>query len=89
MLIYTSRLRSDSHTVMYGLLNPLLPGSGSFLSEQDVKQSVRWPIVMYLGLVFAAPFIIWKLLSPLVSSVQVGYHQNINTILSPISPGHQ
>lgn len=45
-------------------------GSGSFLSEQDVKQSVRWPIVMYLGLVFAAPFIIWKLLSPLVSSVQ-------------------
>ena len=56
---------------MYGLLNPLLPGSGSFLSEQDVKQSVRWPIVMYLGLVFAAPFIIWKLLSPLVSSVQV------------------
>ena len=42
-------------------------GSGSFLSEHDVKQSVRWPIVMYLGLVFAAPFIIWKLLSPLVS----------------------
>ena len=60
-----------------------MPGSGSFLSEQDVKQSVRWPIVMYLGLVFAAPFIIWKLLSPLVSSVQVGY-QNIDTILSPI-----
>ena len=47
------------------------PGSGQFLSEQDVKQSVRWPIVMYLGLVFAAPFIIWKLLSPLVSAVQV------------------
>ena len=50
--------------------NPCPGPSGSFLSEQDVKQSVRWPIVMYLGLVFAAPFIIWKLLSPLVS-VQV------------------
>ena len=36
-----------------------------------MKQSVRWPIVMYLGLVFVAPFIIWKLLSPLVSAVQV------------------
>ena len=36
---------------------------------------------MYLGLVFAAPFIIWKLLSPLVSSVQVRCH-NLDTILS-------
>ena len=37
------------------------------MSELDLKQPVRWPIIMYLGLVFAAPYIIWKLLSPLVT----------------------
>lgn len=41
------------------------PGMGS-LSEQDIKQPVRWPIIMYMGLVFAAPYIIWKLLGSLI-----------------------
>lgn len=36
------------------------------LSEQDIKQPVRWPIIMYMGLVFAAPYIIWKLLGSLM-----------------------
>ena len=40
------------------------------LSEQDIKQSVRWPILMYLGLVFAAPYIIWRLLRPLVDQLE-------------------
>eukprot|EP00092_Neocalanus_flemingeri_P008508 GFUD01009165.1.p1 GENE.GFUD01009165.1~~GFUD01009165.1.p1 ORF type:complete len:381 (+),score=94.95 GFUD01009165.1:51-1193(+) len=42
------------------------PGSGGVLSEQDIKQPVRWPIIMYMGLVFAAPYIIWKLLGSLM-----------------------
>jgi len=43
------------------------PGSGGgALSEQDIKQPVRWPIIMYMGLVFAAPYIIWKLLGSLM-----------------------
>lgn len=37
------------------------------MSESDIKQSARWPILLYLGLVFSAPYIIWKLLGPLVS----------------------
>ena len=41
------------------------PGGGS-LSEQDIKQPVRWPIIMYIGLVFAAPYIIWKLVSSIL-----------------------
>jgi len=36
------------------------------LSEQDIKQPVRWPIIMYMGLVFAAPYIIWKLVGSLL-----------------------
>lgn len=41
------------------------PG-GAALSEHDIKQPVRWPIIMYMGLVFAAPYIIWKLLGSLM-----------------------
>ena len=47
-------------------------GSGlvsDLISDQDIKQSVRWPILMYLGLVFAAPYIIWRLLRPLVDQL--------------------
>lgn len=36
------------------------------LSEQDIKQPVRWPIIMYMGIVFAAPYIIWKLVGSLL-----------------------
>jgi len=42
------------------------PVSGGSLSEQDIKQPVRWPIIMYMGLVFSAPYIIWKLLGSLM-----------------------
>ena len=41
--------------------------SSPLISESDIKQSARWPILLYLGLVFSAPYIIWKLLGPLVS----------------------
>ena len=41
--------------------------SSPLMSESDLKQSARWPILVYLGLVCSAPFIIWKLLGPLVS----------------------
>jgi len=37
-----------------------------FLTEGDLKPTTRWPILMYLGLVFAAPYLIWRLLSSLV-----------------------
>ena len=41
--------------------------SSPLISESDIKQSARWPILLYLGLVFSAPYIIWKLLGPLLS----------------------
>ena len=41
--------------------------SSPLISESDIKQSARWPILLYLGLVFSAPFIIWRLLGPLVA----------------------
>lgn len=44
-----------------------MESSAPLISETDIKQSARWPILLYLGLVFSAPFIIWKLVGPLVS----------------------
>ena len=55
---------------LFGLApnNPrLVESSSPNISESDIKQSARWPILLYLGLVCSAPFIIWKLLGPLVS----------------------
>ena len=55
---------------LFGLAtnNPrLVETSSPLISESDIKQSARWPILLYLGLVFSAPFIIWRLLGPLVS----------------------
>ena len=42
--------------------------SSSLISESDLKPSARWPLLLYLGLVCSAPYIIWKLLGPLLSS---------------------
>merc|ERR1719187_1897478 len=40
----------------------------SSLSERDLKPSLRWPIVFYLGLVFAAPYLISRLIGVVTRS---------------------
>lgn len=44
--------------------------SGSaFLSENDIKQNkLNWPILLYLGMVFGTPWLIWKLLASVPQS---------------------
>ena len=48
--------------------SPSSSSSSPLISESDLKPSARWPLLLYLGLVCSAPYIIWKLLSPLLSS---------------------
>ena len=47
------------------------PGGGA-LSEQDIKPAVRWPLLLYLGLVFTAPYLIWRLLVSLAPPQEQG-----------------
>lgn len=53
---------------MWRNANASLPNA-SQISEADIKASKSsWPIVLFLGIVFGAPYLIWRLLASLVSS---------------------
>jgi hypothetical protein len=40
-------------------------GEAALLTEQDLKAPVRWPLLLYAGLVVAAPYLMWRLLGSL------------------------
>ena len=46
--------------------------TAALLTEQDLKAPVRWPVLLYAGLVVAAPYLMWRLLGSLNTR---GHHQ--------------
>jgi len=39
----------------------------SRLTESDLKSPVKWPLAVYVGLVCAAPYLVWKLITKVTS----------------------
>lgn len=63
-------LRSEDPSLeaVWRSANASLP-SASQITEADIKASKSsWPIVLFLGVVFGGPYLIWRLLSSLVPS---------------------
>ncbi|XP_045120237.1 peroxisomal membrane protein PEX13-like isoform X3 [Portunus trituberculatus] len=67
-LLYLIGLRSQDPSLesVWRNASSSLPGAQQ-ITESDIKASKSsWPIVMFLGVVFGGPYLIWRLLSSLV-----------------------
>lgn len=62
------RSQDPSLEAVWRNANASLPNA-SQITEGDIKASKSsWPIVLFLGVVFGGPYLIWRLLSSLVPS---------------------
>jgi len=68
-LLYLFGLATSNPALAESAWRSANPGGGlGGLTEGDLRPAVRWPTLMYLGLVFAAPYLLWKVLSSLLPS---------------------
>ncbi|XP_023331592.1 peroxisomal membrane protein PEX13 isoform X2 [Eurytemora carolleeae] len=61
-LLYVTGLRRGSNPGFADTVWKAEAVAQSSLTEMDLKSPVKWPLLMYLGLTIAAPYLIWKLL---------------------------